>query len=1023
MSGEDSSATLTFVFTDLESSTRLWETFPDAMNSAMERHDEILRRAVEHADGRVLKVTGDGLMAVFSSASEGANACLEAQLALRDEAWGETGPLRVRMGIHVGEAQRRAGDFFGPPVNRAARIMAAAHGGQVLLSELASTQAGARLPADAGLRDLGEHRLKDLSQPERIFQLVHPGLPGEFPPLATLSRRPNNLPTQTSEFLGREAQLASVRDLLDVSGVRLITLTGPGGIGKTRLALQGAAEQIDRFEDGVYFVDLSAVRHADAAFEAIVRALEMSGSADESPIERLKAELRTRHMLLLLDNFEQVMEAADGVAELLRHCPQLKVLVTSREALRVRGEHLFPVPPLSLPDESAAPSPLGLADYEAVRLFVERAREARPGFALSDENAAAVAEICVRLDGLALAIELAAARLKLFSPQDARDRLRTRLELLRGGPRDLPARQQTLRNTIEWSYELLDDEERAIFEVLSLFTPARVESVEAVVSRIESLHAVDVVERLMSLVDKSLVRSVVAPEQPRLWMLETIREYATEQLEQAPQLNAGARQAHARYFSDFAQSRRDELSGPERDRALAELAFELGNLRSAWRHWVEAHDFEQLNKMLDSLWVLHDARGWYHGAVELTNDLLGVLSTAPSTPDRAREEITLQTSLARGLVAIRGYTEEVEEAYNRALDLSEEIGEMPRRFSVLRNLATFHLYRGEFEKTASVGRELLELAEQEHDVGLQVEGQLVLGSSIALLGDLPSGLDHLDRAITLFDPRRHQPGRFRLGPSPGVVPYTTSAFLLWLLGYPDQAAARATAGLQLARDLGHPFTQAYALFHVGFLDLWRRDLQLVHERASGVLDVAEEHDYLIWRALGLVLRGVAETGLGQHDAGLTTIDRGIALYEGLRSPPVFWPLVLSARARALALAGRPADGLGPIDQAIEMTGEDAFLSPGFALLKGELLAGMGDRKAAAILFQSAFAAAGKLGLRMPQLQSATKLAQLRLGPDDASEGSSMVREVLETFDEGFDTADLADARAVLADADPNPAAV
>src|SRR5262245_24148614 len=221
MSGDDSAQTITFVFTDLESSTRLWETFPDAMSDAMERHDAILRRAVEDADGRVLKATGDGLMAVFSAASDGANACLVAQLALRDESWGETGPLRVRMGIHVGEAQRRAGDFFGPPVNRAARIMAAAHGGQVLLSELAGAQAEARLPADARLRDLGEHRLKDLSQPERIFQLVHPGLPGEFPPLATLSRRPNNLPTQTTEFLGRESQIASVRDLLDASGVRL----------------------------------------------------------------------------------------------------------------------------------------------------------------------------------------------------------------------------------------------------------------------------------------------------------------------------------------------------------------------------------------------------------------------------------------------------------------------------------------------------------------------------------------------------------------------------------------------------------------------------------------------------------------------------------------------------------------------------------------------------------------------------------------------------------------------------------
>jgi predicted ATPase/class 3 adenylate cyclase len=1023
MTGDGSAETLAFVFTDLESSTRLWETFPEAMKGAMERHDAILNNAVEHADGRVLKATGDGLMAVFSSASDGALACLDAQVALREETWGETGPLRVRMGIHVGEAQRRAGDFFGPPVNRAARIMAAAHGGQVLLSKLAGELACAHLPAEASLRDLGEHRLKDLSRPERIFQLVHPALPGDFPPLATLSQRPNNLPTQASEFLGREAQLASLRDLLDSDGVRLLTLTGPGGIGKTRLALQAAAEQIDRFEDGVYFVDLSNVRDSGSAFEVIARTLDVGRSGDESPLGTLKAAVRDQHILLLLDNFEQVIEAADGVAELLQSCGQLKLLVTSREALRVRGEHLFTVPPLSLPHEGAGSSALDLTEYEAVRLFVERAREASPGFALSEDNAAAVTEICARLDGLALAIELAAARLRLFSPQEVRDRLQTRLELLRGGPRDQPARQRALRDTIEWSYELLGGEERAIFEVLSLFTPACVESVEEVVKRVDLLRAVDVVERLMSLVDKSLVRSVAAPGRPQLSMLETIREYAAERLEHEPELAGAARQAHAEYFSDFAEVRRGELSGPGRDLALAELAFELGNLRSAWHYWVEAQDFQQLNKLLDSLWVLHDAHGWYLGAVDLTNDLLSVLSSTPSTRDRAREEITLQTSLARGLAAIYGYTEEVEQAYGRALDLAEELGEVPRRFSVLRSLATFHLYRGEFEKTAWVGRQLLDLAEQEPDAGLQVEGHLLLGSSVAFLGDHIAGLDHLDRAIALFDPLEHQAGRFRLGPSPGVPPYTTSAFLLWRLGYPDRAAERAAAGLELAEKLHHPFTQAYALFHVGFLDLWRRDFTRVRERASGALDVAEEHDFLIWRALGLVLRGVADTGLGGHDRGLVDIDRGIALYEGLKSPPVFWPQILSIRAGALALAGRPAEGLRSTDEAIEMMGESELLTPELALLKGDLLVAMGDVEAATVQFQRVFHTTGELGLRMPQLQSATRLARLWRASPNAPQGGDMVREVLETFTEGFDTADLVEARDLLAELEAGRATV
>jgi predicted ATPase/class 3 adenylate cyclase len=1010
--------TLTFLFTDLESSTRLWENVPDAMKVAVERHDAILRGAVEHANGRVVKITGDGLMAVFSSAPDGVNACLEAQQALQDEAWGETGPLRVRMGLHVGEAQARAGDFYGPPVNRAARIMAAAHGGQVLLSALAAELAEGRLPAGAGLRDLGDHRLKDLFQPEHIFQLVHARLPSDFPPLETLSHRPNNLPTQTSEFLGREAQLSAMRDLLDTAGVRLLTLTGPGGIGKTRLGLQAAADQVDRFEDGVYFVDLSGERDPNTAFEAIVRAVGLTGTSDEPPLEVLNQQLPSKHMLLLLDNFEQVMAAADGVAELLQHCADLKVLVTSREALRVRGEHLLAVPPLSLPDGTAAQTSAEIvAASEAVRLFVERAREAQPSFALTDDNFAAIAEICARLDGLPLAIELAAARLKLFSPHDLRDRLRRRLELLGRGPRDLPARQRTLRGTIEWSYELLDDEERTIFALLSVFSPTRVEAVEDVAARLGSLGDVDVLDRLASLVDKSLVRSLESRGPQRLSMLETIREYAAERLDEKSELRIAAKRAHAEYFSDFAQSRRDHLYGPERQDTLDELASELGNLLTAWRYWVAAGDLEQLERLLDGLWVLHDARGWYHATLELTNDLLRVLSAAPSTPDRAREEITLRTTLARGLMAIRGYTQEVEETYSRALELSEEAGELPRRFPVLRSLASFHLYRGEFDKAAAVGSELLELAEQQDDARLMVEGHLVVGSSVAFDGDVSTGLDHLDRAIALFDPQQHQPGPLRLGPSSGVVAHTTSAFLLWLRGHPDRAAERAARAAELARQLNHPVTLAYTLFHVGFLDFSRRELQLVQERASDVLDIAEEHDYQIWRALALALQGAAMTGLGRPEEGLARIDRGIALYQGLTTPPVFWPLLLSVRARGFLLAGRPADGLDLVDEAIEMTGAGNILYPEFALLKGDLLLDLADADGAESLFQQVFEVAEALEVRMPQLRAATRLARRRGAVEKRREGTERLRGVYETFTEGFDTPDLVEARAVLDEVD------
>jgi tetratricopeptide (TPR) repeat protein len=367
-------------------------------------------------------------------------------------------------------------------------------------------------------------------------------------------------------------------------------------------------------------------------------------------------------------------------------------------------------------------------------------------------------------------------------------------------------------------------------------------------------------------------------------------------------------------------------------------------------------------------------------------------------------------------MAIRGYTQEVEEIYNRALQLSEEAGELPRRFPVLRSLASFHLSRAEFDKAEAFGSELLALAEQQDDAGLQVEGHLVVGSSIAFRGDLATGLDHLDRAIVLFDPNRHQPGPFRLGPSSGVVSHTTSAILLWLVGYPEAAVKRGVRAVELARQLNHPVTLAYTLFHVGFHDLWRHELELVQQRASGVLEIAEEQDYQIWKAVGLVLQGVAMTGLGRPEEGLARMDQGIALYEGLKTPPIFWPLLLSVRARGFALGGRPDDALPLIEEALGMIDGGNFLYPEFTLLKGDLLVALEEADAAEPLFQSALEVARDMGIRTPQLQAATRLTRLRRAAGTQAE-TDMLRAIHQTFTEGFDTADLADARAVLDEAD------
>ena len=542
MQTQEPTRTLAFLFTDIEGSTGLWERFPESMGSSLERHDEILRSAVEGAAGEVVKTTGDGLMAVFGSARDGVRACLRAQLALADEPWNEAGPLRVRMGLHAGEAAASNGDYHGPAVNRTARIMAAGHGGQVLLSAVVAELVVDELPEGSTLLDLGEHRLKSLGRPERIFQLVHPGLSTGFPALATIHDRARDLPLETSGLVGREGELKQIEERLQDDAVRLVTLLGPGGIGKTRLALRVAANLGSVFDDGVFFVDLETARGAASVLVAIARSVGLPDASEDSQLDELVSRLKDRRCLVVLDNFEQVTAAASTVARLLDDCPGPKMLVTSREALRIRGEHRFPVPPLTLPEAAVRQhSAEQLMRYEAIQLFVERAEAIRPDFRLTDENASAVAEICLRLDGLPLAIELATARLGLFSPEALRERLGSRLSLLRSGARDLPERQQTLRATIDWSYELLDPGEQRLFELLSAFAGTRFEAVETVAGSLNGrLGGLDTLDGLASLVDKSLVRQIDAGDgEPRFVMLETIREYATERLDEPRRLRRG----------------------------------------------------------------------------------------------------------------------------------------------------------------------------------------------------------------------------------------------------------------------------------------------------------------------------------------------------------------------------------------------------------------------------------------------------------------------------------------------------
>jgi predicted ATPase/class 3 adenylate cyclase len=1017
--------TVTFLFTDIENSTRLWENYPKAMNGALTRHYAILWEVVERNAGRIVETTGDGILAVFSRAIDGVTAAINAQQIMNMETWDELKPgaIRIRMGLHTGEAETQDDKYAGPVLNRAARLMSVGHGGQILLSTTTMELVRDQLPNEVSLRNLGEHRLKNLERAERVYQLVHPSLPADFSPLKSLNMLPHNLPPQLTSFIGREEELKTVKELLMRQDVRLLTLTGPGGTGKTRFSIQIAADLIDHFKDGVFFVDLASIREPKFVLVAIAQTVGLRETTDQPLLKELKEHLQGQTTLLILDNFEQVPAAGSDMLELLGNCPHLQVLVTSREALHLRGEHIFPVPPLALPRPDIKTATLEqLTQYEAVRLFIERARAVKPDFEVTNENAPAVAEICIRLDGLPLAIELATARIKLLSPQALIERIGSRLKLLRGGARDLPARQQTLRDTIKWSHELLEPGEQWLFALLSVFPNCTFQAVEEVAGYIENLNgkALDILDGLASLVDKNLIRELNEDiGEPRLLMLETIREFATERLEEDPRFNAVARRAHATYFADFTQRQWERLSGSEREIALKELEDDIENVRIAVRYWLADGNLKELHKIFECLWLLYDERGWYHAMVDLTGDLLEVLSSAPSTSERAQQEIVLQTSLARALLATKGYTVEVEKAYTRALELCEHAGDIPQLFLVLRGLASFYILRTEYEKAIQMGKRILCLAEHPGDINMQVEGHMILGYNLAFSEDPRTGLDHLEKAVALYDPALQRARHVGLGTNPGVISLIVSGLFLWMLGYPDRAQRRAEEAIALAQKMDHAYTIAYCQFHTGLLHLWLRNPKTAQKCAEVVLSIAEQHGFQIWSAASTCLHGAALVGMSSAEEGLALMEQGLDAYRGLKTPPVFFPILLCLCAGAYGAASRSQEGLRLLKEAreIQTAGSTRTLTSEFYLLQGELLLACfpANEARAESCFRQAVEAAQQVHTSMLELRAAIRLSRLWYQQGKTEQAKKLLGDAYTKMTEGFTTADMKEARDLLAE--------
>jgi predicted ATPase/class 3 adenylate cyclase len=619
--------TVSFLFTDIEGSSRLWEKHHVTMYQAVARHDSLLQSAVVENNGHVVKMRGDGLHAVFASVQDAVAAAVAGQRALQAEEWDEgIDRIPVRMGVHSGSAQLRDGDYFGPTVNRAARLQDAGHGSQILLSQVSATLIDGQLPVGISLLDLGRHQIKDFPAPERVYQVLAPELPNHFPPLRASGRRRTNLPTQTTGFVGREREIKAAKQMLEQA--RLVTLTGPGGTGKTRLALQVARKVFDRYRDGVWLVELAPLTEETMVLPAIAKVFALQPDPARS-LETVMADfLRDKKMLMLLDNCEHLIETCARVAdELLGGSSGLVILASSREALGVPREMVLRVPSLSVPAHAGV-SVAELQHSEAAQLLAERARAVRHDFEINDENTYAVAEICRRLDGIPLAIELAASRLRLFSPQQLASRLSDRFRLLTGGSRTALPRQQTLQALIDWSYELLSDQEQALFRRLSVFVGGwTFEAAEAIGEELNVLELLD------QLVNKSLVQSELGAAEIRFRYLETIRQYARDRLFAAGEGEI-VRDLNFTYFSDLVAREVKNLDGPHRDKVRLTLRPEIDNFRQALGWQISRDTVAAVDMLVDVVFFMVQDTGWgdQYAAVSRA-DVLGWLEAATKALD------------------------------------------------------------------------------------------------------------------------------------------------------------------------------------------------------------------------------------------------------------------------------------------------------------------------------------------------------------------------------------------------------
>jgi predicted ATPase/class 3 adenylate cyclase/tetratricopeptide (TPR) repeat protein len=830
------SGTVTFLFTDIEGSTKLWEQHPEAMRLALAQHDILLRQAIEDNNGAVFKTVGDAFCAAFHTAADALKAALDVHLALQQQPWNETGPLRVRMGLHTGIAEERDGDYFGPTLNRAARLQAIGHGQQTLLSEVTYQLSRDSLPEAVTLLDKGQHRLKDLLAPEHVWQLLHPALPAEFPPLKSLDYLPTNLPRQMTSFIGREQEVEQVKRLLSASP--LLTLLGTGGAGKTRLALQVGAEVLENYKDGVWLVELAVLTEPALVTQTVAMALGLREEPGRSLLQTVQDYLRDRRLLLILDNCEHLLAACAQLAgALLKTCPHLTLLATSRAPLGIAGERSWRVPSLLTPEPTALPLEekdvaAALMDYDACRLFVDRALLQRQEFVVTRGNAPALVSVCHRLDGIPLAIELAAARVRSLSVEEINARLDNRFRLLTGGNRMALPRQQTLRAAIDWSYDLLTSQERLLLARLSVFaggwTLAAAEQVAVGESASgEGIEDWEVLDLLTSLVDKSLVVAEASEGTTRYRLLETVRQYAHDRLV-ASQENHAVRERHCDTFLALAEEVRPKLHGSEQARWLGVLEEEHDNLRQALT-WCgeEVEGGEKGLRLGAALQMFWRTRGHVSEGRER---LRAVLSHAGGQePARARAEAL---SGAGGLAEMQGDYASARSLHQESLGIARELEDKSGIANSLSNLGNAAFYQGDYASARSLYEESLGIRRELGDKRGVAASLANLGNAALHQGDYASARSLHEESLGINRELGDKRGiAHSLGSLGGVV-----------LQQGDYASARSLyqESLGIHRELGQKRGIAITLNNLGGVTFQQGDYVLARSLYEESLGIARQ---------------------------------------------------------------------------------------------------------------------------------------------------------------------------------------